>query len=493
HRVYTKKDAFAVIEMERQKVRKKLFFKNGDPVGAKSNVLSECIGRLLLREGIINQDMYEKALEIMLKEKRRQGEIFLKYGAITPHQLNDMLCLQVKERLLSIFAWDEGIYNYKKIDRVPEGIFIHSLNPADAILTGLKNGYFSYDKVEGEIRRNFSDAVVLSKKPVYNLDDLHLNPQERRILNRINGITSLERLIRNSKLPEKEALPFIYGMAAAGLIYFKEKKPASHGQKSWIHGLHGHDRIIMERLSNEFARLKSMNYFEIFNVSRFADNKAVKRTYFKLAKEYHPDKYHNNPCEIRALASDIFTFINIAYNILCDEGQRLAYEESIKVQMKFNLKEDAAYSINAELQFQKGRMALLRKDYKTAAETFERAIRITPNEAEYKAYLGWAVFNIHPDNRQHIENARELIRESVAVNPNQDRAYYFLGVINRADGKLKEAETALNKAVERNPNQRDAWAELRNIKARRRKQEKVGLFKRLFKGYSKWRAVKAEG
>ncbi|MBI5894191.1 MAG: hypothetical protein HZB79_11240, partial [Deltaproteobacteria bacterium] len=46
HRVYTKKDAFAVIEMERQKVRKKLFFKNGDPVGAKSNVLSECIGRL---------------------------------------------------------------------------------------------------------------------------------------------------------------------------------------------------------------------------------------------------------------------------------------------------------------------------------------------------------------------------------------------------------------------------------------------------------------
>jgi len=151
--------------------------------------------------------------------------------------------------------------------------------------------------------------------------------------------------------------------------------------------------------------------------------------------------------------------------------------DSLKTGNKQDVVQEAANIMNAEMQFQKGKMALSKKNYNAAKEAFDWAIKLNPDEGEYKAYLGWSIFNISPKDAAEVEKAKEIIEEAVSSNPNQDKAYYFLGVIYKMEGRIRDAETAFRKAVQKNPNIPEALSELRLIQMRKQKDDK-GLFKK---------------
>jgi len=292
------------------------------------------------------------------------------------------------------------------------------------------------------------------------------------------GLTSqefreLSKMIHEADLPEEEkekAFEVLMEINSNQVEAFKEKlkeKPEEISKE---------DNALMENLTSRYLQLKSLNYFEVLGVAQDTDNNTIKNAYFKLAKEYHPDKYHNTPA-MRSIASDIFSIINASYNTLSEEKSRIAYLDSLKTGNKQDVVQEAANIMNAEMQFQKGKMALSKKNYNAAKEAFEWAIKLNPDEGEYKAYLGWSIFNISPKDTAEVEKAKGIIEEAVSSNPNQDRAYYFLGVIYKMEGRIRDAETAFRKAVQKNPNIPEALSELRLIQMRKQKDGK-GLFKK---------------
>lgn len=67
-----------------------------------------------------------------------------------------------------------------------------------------------------------------------------------------------------------------------------------------------------------------MNYYELLNVSKVADNNEIKKQYYKLAKEYHPDKTKGDKDK-----ESKFIQIQKAYDTLIDEGKRKSYNMSM--------------------------------------------------------------------------------------------------------------------------------------------------------------------
>jgi DnaJ-class molecular chaperone len=61
--------------------------------------------------------------------------------------------------------------------------------------------------------------------------------------------------------------------------------------------------------------------YSILGVSKGADEKAIKSAYRKLAKELHPDKNKDNP-----KASERFSDVTRAYDLLSDKAKRAAYD-----------------------------------------------------------------------------------------------------------------------------------------------------------------------
>ena len=63
--------------------KKIVSFVEGYPVAVRSNLLSECLGQILLSQKMISPQVLAESVRRMQKEKRRQGEILVEMGALS--------------------------------------------------------------------------------------------------------------------------------------------------------------------------------------------------------------------------------------------------------------------------------------------------------------------------------------------------------------------------------------------------------------------------
>ena len=67
------------------------------------------------------------------------------------------------------------------------------------------------------------------------------------------------------------------------------------------------------------------NYYEVLEISRYANQREVKSAFRRLARKYHPDRNST-------VSDDIMKTINIAFEILSDPGKRQQYDETLVVE-----------------------------------------------------------------------------------------------------------------------------------------------------------------
>ena len=85
------------------------------------------------------------------------------------------------------------------------------------------------------------------------------------------------------------------------------------------------------RIDEFFATLATRDAFELLEIGRTADKKEIKRAYFKMSKELHPDRYFGkNIGPYKDRLSKIFQSVKAAYELLSDDARRTAYLESVK-------------------------------------------------------------------------------------------------------------------------------------------------------------------
>ena len=74
--------------------------------------------------------------------------------------------------------------------------------------------------------------------------------------------------------------------------------------------------------ARSFSTKAKRDFYEVLGVDRNADKGAIKRAYFKLAKQYHPDANQGDE-----KAADKFKEVTEAYEILSDDKQRELYDQ----------------------------------------------------------------------------------------------------------------------------------------------------------------------
>ena len=141
------------------------------------------------------------------------------------------------------------------------------------------------------------------------------------------------------------------------------------------------------------------NYYEILGVSRTAPAAEIRQAYMRLAKERHPDRFHD-PTE-HARAEAFFKELTAAYNTVGNERGRAQYDVSL------SRPKDAPPAEIAKQAFADAMQHYEKKDYHQAVELLRTAVHHLPNEALYHAALGMALAKNPHWVREAIQSAEK--------------------------------------------------------------------------------------
>jgi curved DNA-binding protein CbpA len=117
------------------------------------------------------------------------------------------------------------------------------------------------------------------------------------------------------------------------------------------------------------AAPRKKNYYEILEVEKDAAPKDIKRSYFKLAMKFHPDK--NPDVKDRSLLEAHFAELSHAYQVLSGFTTRERYDELLKQGVKVYTTEEMK---------QDERKSEMGEEWKDSFELFEEAERMTAEE-----------------------------------------------------------------------------------------------------------------
>lgn len=420
-----------------------IYIKDGYPIFASSNVEEDRLGNMLLKAGKINIGQYEKSVEILKKTGRRHGVILVELGYLTPRDLLWGVKYQVANIIYSIFQLEDGEY-----------AFDEEMPPKEVITLKIRMETLVYRSV-----RRINNWTRISREmppsdTVFTVNDdascfckgIDLNTQDRMVLSLIDGRKTMRQLADKTGLNSFDVIKTLYVLWLTGFITKgKTGAPAETPEDR------SKEESALKKKAEEFyERLGGMSKDEILRIDRFSDSEAVKRQYYKMAREFHPDRYYNSKDkELHVKLTTIFNAITEAYNLLKDEARRKDYFNNIKVPGERRKDRQATM---VEGQLKRGVGELKKGNFKNASDILKWAVKEDPGNAEAWSYLSRALTHL-PGRLKEAETA---LLEAISLEPFNSRHFSALGNIYLKAGIVGRARQQFEKALKLDPENDEA-------------------------------------
>jgi curved DNA-binding protein CbpA len=195
--------------------------------------------------------------------------------------------------------------------------------------------------MQGAAEKAVDEGSVPHLVPGWEQKGGQLSPEEGFLLSRIDGCTSWEMLRHIGGLEPEKVDRCLERWLAEGLVAIRgqgeeapgppPERPASDAEA----GCSDIDEALdipveLQRRILEFEAGLDQPYHEILGVGRDADERDIKRAYFKLSKDFHPDRYFGREIGPFADRLDrIFKKVALAHELLTDPATRAEIEQAM--------------------------------------------------------------------------------------------------------------------------------------------------------------------
>lgn len=185
------------------------------------------------------------------------------------------------------------------------------------------------------------------------------------------------------------------------------------------------------------------SYFEILGVGQGAEKREIKRAYFRISKEFHPDRHYGQDLgSFGPWLSAIFEKATKAFETLGDRRAREAYEARLRGEPAEGRSKPQTKAEHAAELFDRACDLEVRGEAEQAVPLFAAACRLVAKPR----YLRRAALCAKSAGK--LSEAEEYAKKAADLRPDDPSHLRVLADVHRAAGRLEEAEEILLRALE---------------------------------------------
>jgi tetratricopeptide (TPR) repeat protein len=239
-------------------------------------------------------------------------------------------------------------------------------------------------------------------------------------------------------------------------------------------------------------KLKQINggsYFDTLEVAPEAGLDAIKDSYMRLLKAFHPDRVE--PLKEPRLKEGfeiISRSLKEAFDALSNAGTRKKYMEKMgagKQEAAAETEEEKIVreTLTDELAYQKSLILLNKKQFDEVVKLLEPVVQKETKNGDYLAAYAWARLQTLGKGEFSGEWVA-MLRQAADLNPNSERAHLFLALALQREGALEEYEKHIRLTLGINPHNLEAKRLVHILDTRKRRTSSFGS-RKITAGYDK--------
>lgn len=207
------------LSVQKGKVKKVVYFEQGTPVFALSNLAADRFGQFLVRVGKIRPEQLEDVAVVARASGRRTGDVLVERGLLKETERLYYIGQQVKAVIYSLFGWDEGEFVLSFREKARGEAIKLDVHPGNLIIRGVKKLY-KPDRLKRLAPPE--ERLIPSQQPAYALNELELEKWEAQLLPRIDGNRTNAEVFAIANKPDHQVQAFLVAMLGLSILEPRE-------------------------------------------------------------------------------------------------------------------------------------------------------------------------------------------------------------------------------------------------------------------------------
>lgn len=454
---------------------------NGDPVFVESGTLDETLGRLLLRQGAVTADQYERVLrrmtdDLIAGEDVRFGEIVVEMGFAAAEHVVETMRTQVREKLVNLFHSPRPRARFRDgADELAVGTAFR-VDAGEIILEGVRRHY-GLDRLEPALGPRLDRYAALSPSFEEHRRRFRFGPREERFLQQLRGARTLRALVEGGGLDRVHAMQLLFALSCVDALELAAD-PIARERRAPPPSARGREHRPAEPAAREevlarHLRTSGRSHYEVLGIAADATLETIERAYAALARRFAPERLVELSLgDAHERATEVWAQITMAHDVLRDAARRARYDETLRRGQTVHVPGAAPSpeerrrrggEFAAEAAFRRGLRELGAGNLVKAMLEFAAAKAQAPREPEYAAYELWtACLRAVEDGADLAATAREArarIEALLVDRSPRPRVLFLLALASQLLGEADAARQHARAALSFDP----SYAEARRL------------------------------
>lgn len=217
-------------------------------------------------------------------------------------------------------------------------------------------------------------------------------------------------------------------------------------------------------------------YYQLLGVTSESPRSQVKRSYYSLARKFHPDNHVGNRQLITPL-KNLMTVITEAYKTLENEEKRAAYDKCLAAMGAFSMHREMTESEKSVEEWLKRANECLRaKNFVGSIGWLRKCLEAAPEQALYHAMLARSLGTLS----QYRNEAIEHFQKAIDLDPWRESVYVQFAELLEKMQLSGRTRAVYSKLVEINPTHAKACERLAALEAEEKGKRPSALISSLF-------------